>query len=302
MLSCKGEEAKVEECKMTTHDITCQHDQDVVLECDGANGDVTGKSQYMNRGPVPVPKLGKLGLAERNIDCNEKGYDVKYRGDPGSIYLLNCPSQCGDKMGMLWGTGIYTSDSYICKSALHGGILGPEGGKVLYIKAYGQRRYVGSTQNGGYLSADVEKDWPSSFSLSAVNSAWLNMLPLTKATSFIEMKNHIEWSIPVDNSLFVENKIPNYYPPVSYIHKNQLKIIPSSFLEGFSIPTPVFKWTPPDFTYQFTPSTNNLFESPGIPLLKEYTIIFEFYLKDFKNENTFLLSYPGCGGFNIFYC
>ena len=273
MLSCKGEEAKVSECKMILHDISCQHDQDVVLSCTGNKGDVTGKNQYILTGPIPPPKLGKLGLAERNIDCDEKGYDLKYRGDPGSIYVLNCPANCGDKPGMLWGTGVYTSDSYICKAGLHGGIIGPLGGKLLYVKAYGQKLYVGGSQNGGYLSAGIERDWPSSFSLSKVNSAWENMLNLSKSSSsFIELQSKPKLSS------FIE-LIPN---------------INISFL------TPIFKWTPPSFTYSFTPTTQLLFEDPKIPSMKDYTILFQFVLTDFKNEDVYLFSYPGCGGFNIY--
>ncbi len=296
LLSCKGQEAVVGECKMTLHSITCKHDQDVVVECEGPNGDVTGKSQYIKREPVPPPKLSKLGITHRTVNCVEKGYDTKYRGDPGSIYLLTCPSNCGSQDGMVWGTGVYTSDSYICLAALHSGVIGPLGGQLLYIKTWGQKIYFGSSQNGGYLSASAQHTWPSSFSIAAVTDTWKNMLPLTQAPSFLEEKETQEWSEPEKS----------HFLPVSYREHNNLSIFPysSSFLEvslaNNDLPKPLFKWIPPTFTYLFKKDTNNLFENLNLPELKDYTIIFNFKLIDFKKEDTFLFSYPGCGGFNIY--
>jgi len=56
-------------------------------------------------------------------DCNTKGTESIFRGDPGSIYLVQCPSGCTNQPGTIWGTGIYLIESSICKAAIHAGVL-----------------------------------------------------------------------------------------------------------------------------------------------------------------------------------
>jgi len=287
LLVCKGEEANVAECKMTIHDITCKHDSDVVIICEGTNGDVTGLSQYSKKGPVPVPKLSKLGVTRRVIDCNQKGYEKVFRGDPGSIYMISCPPGCGDQSGAIWGTGVFTSDSYICKAALHAGVTGPNGGDLLFIKTYGQKNYMGSVQNGGNLSASLDKEWPSSFSLSQLNSAWRNMEPLTiKKASFMEL-NESSKLIKKTNSFLKESSFLEVAATVTSIEETKKEL-----------PHPIFSWVPPSFTHVFEQTTNIVINDPKLAL-KDYTIVFQFTLKDFKAENAYIFSYGGCGGFNI---
>ncbi|MEX1108653.1 MAG: LCCL domain-containing protein [Dongiaceae bacterium] len=50
--------------------------------------------------------------------------------------------------GTIWGTDIYTSDSQICRSALHAGVVGPEGGGVHVVRLGGQASYEASSRNG----------------------------------------------------------------------------------------------------------------------------------------------------------
>ena len=290
--TCKGDEAFVSECQITVNNIACKHDQDVVIICDGIKGDPSGKSQYIKKGPIPLPKLSKLGIPTRNINCDTKGYELFFRGDPGSIYLVNCPENCGDKSGLVWGTGVYTSDSYICKSALHGGIIGPGGGNLMYIRTYGQKFYKGSLQNGGYLSTDIGiKDWPVSFSLSSVNSGWINASKLLSSSSSFIFSDEVGSESTREFSL--TNKDHRVYQKGSF-----LELSSREEENKEEIPKPVFKWTPPNFTFKFTSLSN--IEIAGIQeTLKDYTIIFKFELTDFKKESAFIISL-GCGGYNIY--
>jgi len=43
--------------------------------------------------------------------------------------LIKCPEECSKSDGIVWGSGIYTDDSVICKAAIHAGILNDVGGE-----------------------------------------------------------------------------------------------------------------------------------------------------------------------------
>jgi len=52
------------------------------------------------------------------------------------------------EVGTIWGTHIYTSDSQICRSALHAGGVGPAGSGVHVMRLGGQQSCEASTRNG----------------------------------------------------------------------------------------------------------------------------------------------------------
>lgn len=56
-----------------------------------------------------------------------------------------CP---GPGSGTVWGSDLYTADSALCRAALHGGFITPQGGPVGVRMAPGAARYSGSTRNG----------------------------------------------------------------------------------------------------------------------------------------------------------
>lgn len=55
-------------------------------------------------------------------ECDTKGLHSFFRGDVGSIYLVDCPEGCANFPSNIWGTGIYTSDSSVCRAAIHAGV------------------------------------------------------------------------------------------------------------------------------------------------------------------------------------
>jgi len=68
--------------------------------------------------------LGRLPIAPIiQVDCNTKGNEPILRGDPGSVYLVECPEGCTAQSGTIWGTGIYLLESSICRAAIHTGVL-----------------------------------------------------------------------------------------------------------------------------------------------------------------------------------
>ena len=56
-------------------------------------------------------------------ECTTTGEEPILRGDPGSVYLIQCPEGCTNADASLYGTGIYLLQSSICKAAIHSGVL-----------------------------------------------------------------------------------------------------------------------------------------------------------------------------------
>ncbi|MCB2087849.1 MAG: LCCL domain-containing protein [Sphingomonadaceae bacterium] len=75
------------------------------------------------------------------------GMPGKYWDKPGTLLSCTCPAGFSEK-SPVWGTGTYTGDSYICKSALHAGAITRSGGRVAIQTLADQSRYSGSTHNG----------------------------------------------------------------------------------------------------------------------------------------------------------
>jgi LCCL domain len=69
--------------------------------------------------------------------------------------------------GSIWGSGPYTSDSSICRAALHAGVISSSGGIVRVTAAPGQKEYRGSTANG--VTTSGWGSYPRSFTVSRGN-------------------------------------------------------------------------------------------------------------------------------------
>jgi len=158
-LECNGTEANLRNCSAQTDGIKCSHDRDVVIACMGDDGDPTGQSQIFPKVVSPPPELGRLGLPNYSIQCDITFQKRKYfRGDPGSIYIIECPPGCHKVRGAVVGTGIYASDSNVCKSACHAGVIPCEnGGNFVITKTFSQGYYE-ATNSNGIISSQREGD------------------------------------------------------------------------------------------------------------------------------------------------
>ncbi len=78
---------------------------------------------------------------------------------------LACACPAGFASGSVWGSGPYTADSDVCTAALHAGVIGPEGGKVMALAAEGLETYTGSDANG--VSSRDWGSYPNSFTFEA---------------------------------------------------------------------------------------------------------------------------------------
>jgi len=74
---------------------------------------------------------------------------MKLRGRNGQRFSFSCPSREKEATGFaVWGTDIYTDDSYICGAAIHAGRITKQGGTVTIEIRAGQSSYTGTTRNG----------------------------------------------------------------------------------------------------------------------------------------------------------
>jgi hypothetical protein len=85
---------------------------------------------------------------------------------PGSFEGRTTPLTCAceesaSSGGTVWGTGVYTTDSQVCRAALHAGVIGAQGGTVTIVPLPGLPTYLGSTANG-VTTADYGP-WQESF-------------------------------------------------------------------------------------------------------------------------------------------
>lgn len=63
-------------------------------------------------------------------------------------YTCMCDSLAAAGDGFVWGSSPYSADSDICTAAVHGGLIGPEGGMVTVLRTTGLESYFGSEING----------------------------------------------------------------------------------------------------------------------------------------------------------
>jgi hypothetical protein len=69
-------------------------------------------------------------------------------GPDGTTFRVACPAGCDEVGHNVYGTGVYTTDSPICKAAIHTGAIPPKGGIVSVRIEPGRSEYSGSQQNG----------------------------------------------------------------------------------------------------------------------------------------------------------
>jgi hypothetical protein len=90
-----------------------------------------------------------VAVAEPTGPVIEAGcsYDAgQLAGNEGTAFRVSCPANC-DK-GSIYGTGVYTADTSICRAGIHAGAIPVEGGTLTVVLQPGRLAYRGSEQNG----------------------------------------------------------------------------------------------------------------------------------------------------------
>lgn len=204
-VKCSGNEKSFRDCNSSDNTVSCTHFNDVIIKCEGI-GDTSGKSQNVRKPKVLTPLIEKLPMQPAiNAKCNTTIKDKYFRGDPGSVYLVNCPSDCAFNTSSLSGTGVYTIDSSICKAAIHTGIISNEGGNIIVNKTFGQNKFFGSSMRR--ISSLEAQFMKVGFFISEPTSAHYNLAALftnfsgeENNISFLEMTNSVYYKSMTTNS------------------------------------------------------------------------------------------------------
>lgn len=80
----------------------------------------------------------------------------------------HCAPEAG-MSGTVWGSGIYTTDSRICRAAIHAGVIQAGGGVVVVTPAPGQPSYAGSAAHG--VTTSTYGPWANAFTVAAPGEA-----------------------------------------------------------------------------------------------------------------------------------
>ena len=285
---CKGHETGIKQCKSSDNTASCSHFNDVVIKCEGF-GDPSGNSQNIKKPKILNPVIEKLPMAPTyNARCESTAKNIYFRGNPGSIFLVNCPSECASQNYSITGTGVYTFDSSICIAALQSGVITNEGGNLVLIKTYGQDKYYGSTiRRISSLESTYSK---TSFFVAVTNSAYNNMVAMYNNGSFLEIES---------NEKLISNNL-------SILNKNTIRF--SSFIEIDSVSgaeiKAVYEWIPPNNDYSFDGlsiysdlSTNEA--AKRILDLRTFSIYAKLKMSGSKGKPQTIISVGGCEGFSI---
>nr|XP_039269162.1 sushi, von Willebrand factor type A, EGF and pentraxin domain-containing protein 1-like [Styela clava] len=130
------------ECRQGYEGKSCETNIDDCVDHDCQHG---GKCQDELNGYVCVCTTGYIGL---KCETNQITCLIEARGITEETFTVLCPPGCDQYTSRLWGTEIYSDDSYICAAGIHDGrISADQGGELYVVKKSGQESYDGSTRN-----------------------------------------------------------------------------------------------------------------------------------------------------------
>ena len=96
--------------------------------------------------------------------CPSTIADLPAAQQSASTFTCSCPANASSAPGSVWGDGVYTTDSNICKSAVHSGVVSAAGGAVTVNKSAGCGAYASTSANG--VTSQTWGPWASSFYFS----------------------------------------------------------------------------------------------------------------------------------------
>ncbi|MCP5396760.1 MAG: hypothetical protein H6918_08515 [Sphingomonadaceae bacterium] len=105
---------------------------------------IAGAGAALAQGQLSLPVVDgePMDIGECRAPTSHAGTD--------RILTCGCPARASDpnSSGSVWGTDVYTADSYICTTARHAGVIGDAGGQVTLQMLPGQSSYSGTKRNG----------------------------------------------------------------------------------------------------------------------------------------------------------
>jgi hypothetical protein len=115
---------------------------------------------------------------------------------------LVCPAGCASDPSPIYGTGIYTDNSSICKAALHAGFIKDTlGGTVEVNVEPGRKNYNGSTKYN-IDSLDYSEEWSRSFRVKKFNP----YCPLDKIKEYMKANGKSSSFVSLGENVTFRNK------------------------------------------------------------------------------------------------
>nr|XP_039262355.1 uncharacterized protein LOC120338417 isoform X7 [Styela clava] len=161
-------------------------------------GDVTvwksnGRSSYSgtSRNGITSKSYGSWGGSFQFTDSRNNqqatSCTIQANNYDENHFTVVCPSGCDSHVSRLWGSVIYTDDSYICAAAIHDGVIeANEGGKVNVWKSDGRSNYIGTSKNA--ITSKSYGSWTGSFQFTDSENVQQTISCTTQANNYDE--NH----------------------------------------------------------------------------------------------------------------
>jgi hypothetical protein len=158
---------------------------------------------YLKLEDYPVSAV----ICSSNDDGNKKKSssidlecDSNLRSDSFSSFELYsnlrfvCPKGCSTDPTLIYGSGLYTDNSSICKAAVHAGVISDLTGGIFELKVEpGSKNYIGSSTHN-VETLDYPDKWDRSFRVKKYNPYCPidKMKDYIKGGSFLELENKSE--------------------------------------------------------------------------------------------------------------
>lgn len=169
-VQCKSEDNHLHYCRKSYNTSRCTHFNDVVLICRG-NGDPNKLNQQPSKKARYTRKYEYLPLQPMlKADCKTNTLNLFFRGNPGSVFSVQCPKNCLYENAIVRGNVVYTRESSICQAAIHTGVINNTGGTVAVVITYGQRYYFG--ENIREIATLSENKTVGCFFIGRMNSSY----------------------------------------------------------------------------------------------------------------------------------
>ena len=91
------------------------------------------------------------------LKCSSTNEAASYVSSAKPTATVACPSGCLASSGSVWGTGVYTSGSGICRAAIHAGAITDAGGSFLLTYLPGKPAYTGARDAACQPASCVEQ-------------------------------------------------------------------------------------------------------------------------------------------------
>ncbi len=185
-------------------------------------------------------------------------------GDIGKIYKITITGTTG---GAIWGTDIYTSDTYIPCAAVHAGFIANGETKEVYIKVVqGLSEYIGSTRNG--VSTSAYGGWGLSYQFVSAPTSY-------KATI---SPGGVEWSYTNPNASWLSGNSRLLIDMRQIVSVDPTKISKVKILDAYDGPVTYTSHDPNGWAIYTVPS----------PLTKvtDGTSAYNQYIRNMNGSNT----------------